>query len=530
MTGDPLAGTIPGRVVDEKPDNETTLDRIKAWVTACNDHPNCRDISSPMPTRVIDVGGESVGHFIRLHEPESGAREKYIALSHCWGNSAPPLQTKATFLQRKAGMDNGEMSKTFQDAIAVTRTLGVRYLWVDSLCICQDDEGDWERESAKMSSIYSNSYLTISATGAVDGTVGCFAPRNPKRYVKIDHTSWAGVRGNVFAFISPLIMEAHNSEYITMDAEPLSKRAWCFQERVLSRRILHFSKDQMYFECMEGFQSEDGLRLSERYYCIHSSTTRDGTYLPGRGHSSTSAYLSQWNELLWGYGPRSLTKKSDKLPAFSGIAAVFAEKMNDRYVAGLWRKYIIEGLLWQGLELREVGEYRAPSWSWISVDGIPGTGLTDSWEPLANVIDFDIELKGENPYGEVKSGWIKLEAPLLPLSVVDDEDLTAFFGGPSDVILLRTPRSSLPGSLPNFDFISYEKDSEAVVRALKVFALVLAVDVSEGTDSCPCYHSLLVTLALDGSTSMRRIGVILQETDTMVHEEVISSRTTITLV
>jgi hypothetical protein len=501
--------------------------------------------------------------------------------------------------QRMVAISFGEMSKSFKDAIVVTRTLGIRYLWIDSLCICQDDYKDWEKEAAKMGSVYSNSYLTISITGAKDGTIGCFVRRIPKDYVKLAHTSKDGTQGDLLAFVLSFGYEAFNSEYIAMDEEPLSDRGWCFQERVLSRRIVHFATDQMYFECMEGFRGESGLYLSRRYYCVHGS---GDSYLPRQRIHSTNPDMDEWYALLWGYCPRKLTKDSDKLPALSGIAEFFSKRLNDQYVAGIWRKSMIEGLLWQGIDLTKALENGSPSWSWASVNGIPASGLYDRWEPLATVLDYHVELEGQNPYGGVKSGWIKLETPLLQLFLaegeeghegdeegdedeedekeveedeedeededdeenekvavedeeVDDEeneevavedeegdeegDEGKINDAPSQDelnpelkrIYLRTQHGNPKGASACFDLISNRHmDSFDLVKGLQIFALVLAVDVGDPTGRIMNYHSLLVTPTGDQDKSMKRIGWILQEIESLGIDEARSSHKTVILV
>jgi hypothetical protein len=196
-----------------------------------------------LPTHVVDVGEDQMNPVVRLVEPSTGTSERYIALSHCWGCSGLPTTTKENKGQRLDSISLEEMSKSFKDAIAVTRFLGIRYIWIDSLCIVQNDSEDWSTEAAKMHSVYSNSFLTISITGAKDGSVGCFANRSLKEYVKLPHTAKNGINGDAFAFALPVDKEADTNKYITMDAEPLSDRSSCFQERVLSRRILHFASD-----------------------------------------------------------------------------------------------------------------------------------------------------------------------------------------------------------------------------------------------------------------------------------------------
>jgi hypothetical protein len=219
-----MACLVAGRPVDENPGSCETLNRIVKWVKDCEEHPDCQPQSPPLPTRVLDVGDGSSTDRIRLFEPGDITHERYIALSHCWGELQLPTTTTANISQRKTSINFKELSKTFQDAVVVTRTMAVRYLWIDSLCICQDDLRDWEREAAKMASVYSNAYLTISATGAKDGTVGCFLHRDAKEYVTITCDNKNGMKGDLFASALQLKKEAKGVCYVDMDNEPLSER------------------------------------------------------------------------------------------------------------------------------------------------------------------------------------------------------------------------------------------------------------------------------------------------------------------
>jgi hypothetical protein len=198
-----------------------------------------------------------------------------------------------------------------------------------------------------------------------------------------------------------------------LHSEPLSQDPWSLQERLFSPRILHFGTKQMYFECDTHFLSEDGFKMIGRNDTLNSE----------------SQYI--WQNVLDLYCRRPLHHSSDKLPALSNIAAVLAKKSGDTYVAGLWRSSLTVDLAWQATgfavgRTSEPATYRAPSWSWAYIDGPfgkfrPGSGWdAGEWVDVAKVQDVDVTLKGEDPYGEVESAWLKLRAPLEPLSMADD--------------------------------------------------------------------------------------------------------------
>jgi hypothetical protein len=423
--------------VNRSPDHKV-LDRVATWVTQCNaTHEGCTSHDCSLPTRVIDVGTSDAGSLIKLVEVDEGTKGNYVALSYCWGLGTNHFTTsRDSLLARKTGIHLPDLPQTLQDTVAMVRVLGIRYLWIDSLCICQDDLADWQRESARMASVYSNAYLTIAATGQPDSSGGLFFERSSKRYLRLPFKTAGGIEGHVLIFPLNKAKEFIKSYRIEMRSEPLAERAWVLQERVLARRVIHFASDQICFECLEGSLYEDGLQLPDRYYSVYLKQPTEAITGEERGpQASTLRHLRRtnntlkdhWNALLWVYGTLKLTYPADKLPALAGIAKVYSKLLDDEYVAGIWRKSMVEDLCWQPLRCKAVsGPYRAPSWSWASVDGIPAAGFRGEYELLATILDHQVEIDGDNPFGRVKSGWIKIEAPLIPLTLSKET-------GPTDI-------------------------------------------------------------------------------------------------
>lgn len=199
---------------------------------------------------------------LRLHTTNSTERKHYIALSHCWGSISE--ERKRSFClssdnikDRSHNFDATKLPKTFQDAITLTRELGQRYLWIDSLCIIQygDNFEDWKIESKRMASVFSNAYCTIAATSAKDSTKGFLnrmtsEPLEP-RYLKVKTSSHGLV------YISKDLDDYHKDVELSI----LNQRAWVLQERALSRRIIHFTDNQTYWECGDGVRCETLTRM-----------------------------------------------------------------------------------------------------------------------------------------------------------------------------------------------------------------------------------------------------------------------------
>ncbi|KAF5675368.1 heterokaryon incompatibility protein [Fusarium circinatum] len=147
--------------------------QVKSWMRECvQNHSLCQsDGEEPLPKRVVDVGPQDGSRAPALYVSQ-GEIEPYAALSHCWGKSNLLRTTTATLASRTQGIECSELSTTFQEAILVTRDLGLRYLWIDSLCIVQDDAADWQEQAMRMGDIYTSACVTISATGSSDGSGG----------------------------------------------------------------------------------------------------------------------------------------------------------------------------------------------------------------------------------------------------------------------------------------------------------------------------------------------------------------------
>ncbi|KAH8884189.1 HET-domain-containing protein, partial [Thozetella sp. PMI_491] len=245
----------------------------------------------------------------------------YAALSHCWGGANPLRTTKSTLQSHQASVQFGPDSLTFAQAADVTRSLGIRYLWIDSLCIVQDDRDDWEAEAAKMKQVYRDATVTLSADGASDSSKGLFS---------------AGTLPRV---------SAHQTMAITTlgpNGEPLSTRAWVLQERVLSPRIIHFYEEELVWSCQSQQRCE--CRLLPTTPSSLGGFRRLLAILPGP--KSARDLILEWPKLVEEFTGKAITFAEDRLPAISGLAALMHERTESKYLAGLWSKDLEYSLLW----------------------------------------------------------------------------------------------------------------------------------------------------------------------------------------
>jgi hypothetical protein len=428
------------------------LEKVRKWIEICDSqHPRCASHAlSKLPTRVLDVGNRGNKTLVKLYETEEDSG-RYITLSHCWGNTQIVTTTKATLTQLKSEVQWSQLSRNFQDAITITRELGIRYIWIDSLCIIQDDRNDWKRESARMAEIYSNSYLNLAATGSADGGGGCFLSRwtssGKSRFPVKLHEIKREVGGRTVAvFARRLLSDAHihftdleppSAEDILI-AAPLLSRAWVMQERLLTARTVHFHSAELVWECKEGLLCECGA-LDDH----NNASMRPGNRLKSAcaeafaGHKNPQELAALWFELVTLYSRLKLTNESDRLPALSGLAKCFGDLSRGAYLGGLWESDLPKALLWQACPSIYGGARRAalqdglPTWSWASVQlhDMDFSGFITYETATYFGFERDLRLRifgvsctsaGIDPFGQVSGGSIDIQGAVISSIVCHD--------------------------------------------------------------------------------------------------------------
>jgi len=405
-----------------------------------------------LPTRVIDIG------LSRNEEPRliegAGHNAEYVTLSHCWGKVKQLMTTSSNLEAHLTAIPVASLPKTFQDAVAATRELGFRYLWIDSLCIVQDSAEDWEIECTKMADIFRYSRVTLCGPQASDSSTGFLHPRTyqhspPQIWEFRDPEDTDCRRATIQSKRSG---EEHRSrpELTAQEREsPLQHRGWILQEYLLSPRMLFFGSNRMYWECTMSLQFEDfpmsdeipiyrrpgdnsaSLRtLALEYrgcHCLIPKSAMSPFETP-----SQSEVIYTWFQIIQDYTKRSLSVAEDKLPAVSAIASSLFSGNGENYLAGLPKQALHEGLAWRvssidGLKNSKL-PYRAPTWSWASTD-LPVKFMTNevrsilpeiSWKAWQTVIaafseenkaeihHADVKVNGLDPFGRVSSGSIRL--------------------------------------------------------------------------------------------------------------------------
>ena len=407
------------------------------WFRNCiKDHERCAQVSQLnqwYPSRLLKLSGLKSSKVKLIETAKTPPCGSYISLSHRWGKFPITMTTQGTLELFISGIEVMSLPKTFREAILVARNLGIGYLWIDSLCIIQGDPKDWQHEAALMHHVYRNAACNLSALDAESGHEGLFPPRNAESVRPlIVKVAWRDHPKGPYAIV--------DEEFWTdrvYDA-PLNHRGWVFQERLLAPRVLHFGSEQVFWECQEMDACEtypEGLptilrrTYAERFKALYQgSPVAGGQELSLADQVSDHGYYNIWHRLVTQYTKCALTMDEDKLVAISGIAKIFQSKLGDDYLAGLWRRILLDELLWQagprenesrGGTTRRPIEYRAPSWSWASIDGvITPTGHRPDYdydkETMAVILDARIFPLSQDPTGQVIGGMIRLRGVLYP--------------------------------------------------------------------------------------------------------------------
>ncbi|KAI1779330.1 HET-domain-containing protein [Hypoxylon cercidicola] len=375
------------------PNSEKSFNYLKNCLKTCVETDDeCRqDLSSP-PRRLLRIGspGDSV---VSLYETPATFREPYVALSYCWGKKVTLRTTRENIQSLMKGFDLAELPATIRDAIHITRKLGLKYIWIDALCIIQLDKQDWEEQSVKMCSIYEQAYLTIAAFSAGSSDVS-FA--NPSSRPLTFHYRIADEPDIILAARVECTSGHHYNPTgrVLTAPETILTRGWTLQESILATRCISYSTDELQWRCRSESSCECEMPGDWRRDIIRDEPS-----------------FLLWNQVVEQYTQRQLSFPGDKLPALSGICQLISSQVGSWYLAGLWEDGLPYCLLWEkatdveGSNVPVPPEYRAPSFSWASLD-CPVYPFTDvqSVYQSARVVDSTILLEGIDPFGLVKPG------------------------------------------------------------------------------------------------------------------------------
>jgi Heterokaryon incompatibility protein (HET) len=270
--------------------SKDTLNLALEWIKDCAQHQRCKITGDQqLPTRILDVGRSRSDEIVLRETVNQNGR--YLCLSYCWGGEKFINTTRENIESHKKRIPWAMMPRTFQDAVEIARELEINYIWIDALCIVQDDRQDWEREAAKMAAIYHNSFLTIAATAAASPMAGLFCTH---------------AQINISSVSVQLVHHFPNSPTDdTSNRFPLLGRAWTYQERMLAPRVLHFGQKEIVWECFNTRRCECGGK--EGYFIGEVSKSHFYNTITRSISGDFQTREQLWRQIVVAYSPLALT-------------------------------------------------------------------------------------------------------------------------------------------------------------------------------------------------------------------------------
>ncbi|KAK3342739.1 heterokaryon incompatibility protein-domain-containing protein, partial [Neurospora tetraspora] len=366
------SSVITGPLVTFFP-RQHTLDHSRSWLCTCvHGRGETRHAAGPSyrPKRLLAISqGDPQTNSTFVVIADNTQRVPYATLSYKWGQGQEPILTKKMLREGPGSLQFhiDRLPQTIADAVFVCQSLGIGYLWVDALCIIQDDGQDKAEQIGQMQQIYSQSTITIVASRANSSRDGFLHPRLlGDAYCRLTYRSKGGNEGSIIL---------HRVSRQEEALEPLHERGWAYQEFLLPPRVIDYGRLQTKYHCRECESTiTDGGRSSESAKML--LTRRGAFYELLKRCRATWNLKYMWCLFVEECSRRHLTIPADRLNAFSAIAEVVSKLTDqmDEYLAGHWRSNLPRSLMWRNLD--ELGvkyhsseEYIAPSWSWASVVG-----------------------------------------------------------------------------------------------------------------------------------------------------------------
>ncbi|KAK2697757.1 hypothetical protein QWA68_002721 [Fusarium oxysporum] len=391
-----INGDVAGRLLDTETGSDGHIQMLSSWLQQCQEnHEECRTSFSgsrllnpeatDLPNRCIEVSLDSDGARVLTLKETGGCRGKYITLTHRWiqPDTANASTLQSNYSERLRGEGLEYLPSHFEDAFYLALKMGIPFVWIDSLCIIQDSEQDWIVEAARMATYYQNSFFTVAGFGVTRET-GLFTACDQEslpNLVRLPYRDREGIHKGYF-YVRQVnhsdIREQYDQEIAQSE---LLRRGWIFQEWILSRRMICFTRTACFFQC----QRFNPRTTASNDFNLTNLDTRDASISLNDFFSQNFLELScrsifdKWRFAVHTYSSLRLTKISeDRLTALAGISEEFSLAINCSidaeqdwytiYLSGMWAGDIIVGLLWEtdsgcpGQRLSGI-----PTWSWASV-------------------------------------------------------------------------------------------------------------------------------------------------------------------
>ncbi|KAK1965416.1 HET-domain-containing protein [Colletotrichum sublineola] len=487
------------------PGSKTHADILLEWVKTCdNRHP--LPVDEPfLPTRLLAVGNEQGSRVQLICSSNQGIpkTETYVALSHRWGSpdqkQPPDVRFASTTKENintimNGGVDDVDLPKTFRDAVTMTRKLRIPYLWIDSLCIMQksgkgeDEEAkaDWEREAKLMERVFSSAYLTIAASCAEHKFHGFLHPRILRQTVTMRADD--GARFHVCEVIDNFDLDVEQGE--------LNKRAWVLQERALSRRTIHFTQNQTYWECGEGIRCETFTKTENR----KASFLGDSNFPYSVKFHKQGRQLQHYQGLYERYSTLGLSYDTDRPMAISGLEKRLMSALESAGGFGVFQTNFHRDLLWQRrnsestlkrIDFGTANHAKIPSWSWMAYSG----------EIRYMNVPFDDILRADD-----------IQSPFQALS----PGVSYTDADPWGRAELRAPVHTIAVQKP--DWLILDEPERQLVRPLR--CVIVGKSKHHKTEQPTCYVLVVSPAGKEGNKHLfERVGVAYLRAEEIVCQE-----------
>ncbi|KAI6126927.1 heterokaryon incompatibility protein-domain-containing protein [Pisolithus sp. B1] len=485
---------------------------IRAWLHECETKhgKDCRP-SFPLsvertrePTFVIDVTQSCL-----VYTP---SQCRYVALSYVWGKAAvyKHLRENTQDLQKTGSLLSLPIPATIRDAMTLVHAIGECYLWVDSLCIIQNDLEMLQSEITRMGSIYSKALFTIIAASGDSADSG------------LPGVNW-GSRGQVqkaLKFVDGELLTVIDLIPSGIDGTPWAQRAWTFQERILSNRVLVFSAGQVYWSCRAAAHSEErALEEVRNIRRLHLSfPQRYATEFLSWEPLQPSEYRLLYSDLLSSYRQRRLSYQTDMLNAFNGVSEILAALQDDTFFWGLPGLLFSYAMAWDFIGNSARNHVRVPiigskgsketvpipSWSWAAWSeensNHPPYLRAGEGSDMRPVIDFNIvdtkhqlvKIKEwswqDHPDNDISASWQEREPRQLPSPTQYSLSQIGYLYFWTSLANVRAARIwgggkyilSPPPSPPNFYREIVHQDFIVIGRYSDRILLLLAIEWRDG--------------------------------------------------
>ncbi|KAI1322755.1 hypothetical protein F5Y16DRAFT_404159 [Xylariaceae sp. FL0255] len=506
------------------PGSQAHFDIMRQWLRLCDDrlkHPNCHHTHGSnvstyshfkcMPTRVLDVGQDG-DDFIRLYEPAHNEADDYIALSHPWGHGPHLVTNVRNLAQHKDGIRISDLPGTFRDAVLTTRALGKRYLWIDSLCILQGAEGDFQEQAGSMETVFSSAYCVLAASRARNQVDGFLGPRQQRDYVTLLTPNYRKNRKNDDAKDGKegtfyLCENIDDFSRHVLNAH-LNRRGWVLQEHALARRTIFFADEQTYWECGDGVRCETLTRLTNGL----AAFLGDPGFPQIIMSASQGEKILRFQNLYKTYSSLGFTNPSDRAVAMSGIQSRLLKAFGTLGGYGIFDEdkrasrggLLRRSLLWHRPDDKKLVSIQFPTHSGLT--GVPSW----SWMAFMGEIDYLKPEFGQIDWLDIVSPWSSrksMHSPSGPLSLTKDlKDLhhsnntTALISGMVRDIIRRDDENfigKLYFDIPSQTSVDHVRcmvlgiaKGERLDEQRKHFVLLVQSDASRGDNDSPdgLYH------------------------------------------